>query len=103
MRLRKGLVVVVSTPGRLLDHIENTECFKLQKLRWIVLDEADRLLDMGFGATIEAVLQYIRGEEFQGGNSPRVPALKRNVTPLSQKNGTTGALLSLRGALICAI
>ena len=82
MRLRKGLVVVVSTPGRLLDHIENTECFKLQKLRWIVLDEADRLLDMGFGATIEAVLQYIRGEEFQGGNSPRVPApkAKRNTT-----------------------
>ncbi len=82
VRLRKGLVIVVSTPGRLLDHIENTECFNLQKLRWIVLDEADRLLDMGFGATIDAILKYIRGEEFQGGNNPRVPApkVKRNTT-----------------------
>lgn len=47
-RLRKGVNVLVATPGRLLDHLRTTESFKLNNLRWIVLDEADRLLDMGF-------------------------------------------------------
>lgn len=46
-RLRKGVVVLVATPGRLLDHIKTTESFNLTKLRWVVMDEADRLLDMG--------------------------------------------------------
>jgi ATP-dependent RNA helicase DDX31/DBP7 len=46
-RLRKGIVIVVSTPGRLLDHLKTTEAFELRNLRWLVLDEADRLLDMG--------------------------------------------------------
>lgn len=42
-RLRKGIVVVVGTPGRLLDHLKATECFNLSRLRWVVLDEADRV------------------------------------------------------------
>lgn len=46
-RLRKGIVVLVGTPGRLLDHLSSTESFLLTKLRWVVLDEVDRLLDMG--------------------------------------------------------
>jgi superfamily II DNA/RNA helicase len=46
-RLRKGIVVLVGTPGRLLDHLSSTESFTLTKLRWVVLDEVDRLLDMG--------------------------------------------------------
>lgn len=51
-RLRKGVTVLVSTPGRLLDHLKTTESFSLTKLRWIVLDEADRLLDMGTSLSI---------------------------------------------------
>ena len=46
-RLRKGVVILVSTPGRLLDHLKTTESFVVNQLKWIVLDEADRLLDMG--------------------------------------------------------
>lgn len=46
-RLRKGITILVGTPGRLLDHLKTTESFNLTNLRWIVLDEADRLLDMG--------------------------------------------------------
>lgn len=46
-RLRKGIVVLVGTPGRLLDHLSSTESFLLTRLRWVVLDEVDRLLDMG--------------------------------------------------------
>jgi hypothetical protein len=47
-RLRKGVTLLVATPGRLLDHLENTASFRTHDLRWLVLDEADRLLDLGF-------------------------------------------------------
>ena len=47
-RLRKGLNVVVATPGRLLDHLEKTTAFHTNELQWLILDEADRLLDLGF-------------------------------------------------------
>lgn len=51
-RLRKGVHVLVATPGRLLDHLQNTEAFRVDALAWLVLDEADRLLDLGFGKKI---------------------------------------------------
>jgi DEAD/DEAH box helicase len=47
-RLRKGVSVLVATPGRLLDHLQKTKSFRTSELRWLVLDEADRLLDLGF-------------------------------------------------------
>ena len=65
VRLRKGLVVVSGTPGRLLDHLLTTESFTLQCLKWIVFDEADRLLDLGFGETIKKIIGYIKGDEAQ--------------------------------------
>ena len=51
-RLRRGVTVLVATPGRLLDHLQNSEAFRVEELRWLVLDEADRLLDLGFMAKI---------------------------------------------------
>jgi ATP-dependent RNA helicase DDX31/DBP7 len=65
-RLRKGIVVLTSTPGRLLDHIRATESFDLTNLRWIVMDEVDRLLDMGFEQTILEILSRIKGERLPG-------------------------------------
>ncbi|RMZ57417.1 hypothetical protein APUTEX25_004251 [Auxenochlorella protothecoides] len=55
-RLRKGVHVLVATPGRLLDHLQNTEAFRVDALAWLVLDEADRLLDLGFGKKIAEIL-----------------------------------------------
>ena len=57
-RLRKGVTVLVATPGRLLDHLQSTAAFKTDRLRWLVLDEADRLLDLGFEQKIGAMLGY---------------------------------------------
>ena len=51
-RLRKGITILVATPGRLLDHLRTTESFNLNNLQWIVLDEADRLLDLGLSITL---------------------------------------------------
>jgi superfamily II DNA/RNA helicase len=60
-RLRKGCALVVATPGRLLDHLLSTESFVCDSrtLRWLVLDEADRLLDLGFGAQIKKIVESI--------------------------------------------
>ncbi len=60
-RLRKGLPILVSTPGRLLDHLQNTSSFNVGKCRWLVLDEADRLMDLGFEETIKGILQGLEG------------------------------------------
>ncbi|KAI8913053.1 P-loop containing nucleoside triphosphate hydrolase protein [Powellomyces hirtus] len=58
-RLRKGVTILVATPGRLLDHLKTTESFHLGNLRWLVLDEADRLLELGFEDTLRDILRII--------------------------------------------
>lgn len=58
-KLRKGVSVLVATPGRLLDHLTNTSSFRTSKLRWLILDEADRLLDLGFEKKIREILQSL--------------------------------------------
>ncbi|KAJ7045739.1 P-loop containing nucleoside triphosphate hydrolase protein [Mycena alexandri] len=60
-RLRKGLPIIVSTPGRLLDHLQNTSSFNVAKCRWLVLDEADRLMELGFEETITGIIQGLDG------------------------------------------
>jgi ATP-dependent RNA helicase DDX31/DBP7 len=60
-RLRKGLPILVSTPGRLLDHLQNTSSFNVGKCRWLVLDEADRLMELGFEETITGIIQGLDG------------------------------------------
>jgi ATP-dependent RNA helicase RhlE len=55
---RRGVDVIVATPGRLLDHFQHPYA-KLDKLEILVLDEADRMLDMGFLPDIRRVLKQI--------------------------------------------
>ena len=55
-RLRKGVPIIVATPGRLVDHLENTKGFSLRSIRFLVLDEADRMLSMDFEEEITKVL-----------------------------------------------
>ncbi|KAF8441625.1 P-loop containing nucleoside triphosphate hydrolase protein [Boletus edulis BED1] len=60
-RLRKGIPILVSTPGRLLDHLQSTSSFNVGKCRWLVLDEADRLMELGFEETIKGIVQGLDG------------------------------------------
>ncbi|KAF9452306.1 DEAD-domain-containing protein [Macrolepiota fuliginosa MF-IS2] len=60
--LAKRPHVVVATPGRLMDHLEKTKGFNLRSIKFLVLDEADRLLDMDFGPSIDKILKLIPKE-----------------------------------------
>uniref|UniRef100_A0A0L0NVX3 ATP-dependent rRNA helicase RRP3 n=1 Tax=Candidozyma auris TaxID=498019 RepID=A0A0L0NVX3_CANAR len=54
--------IIVATPGRIVDHLENTKGFSLRKLRYLVMDEADRLLDLDFGPELDKILRVIPRE-----------------------------------------
>jgi len=56
--LRSGVDVIVATPGRLLDHLRMPYA-KLDKIEHLVLDEADRMLDMGFLPEIRKILRHV--------------------------------------------
>ncbi|XP_051893035.1 probable ATP-dependent RNA helicase DDX31 [Pristis pectinata] len=58
-RLRKGINILVSTPGRLVDHIKNTKNICFARVQWLVIDEADRLLDLGFEKDITVILNAL--------------------------------------------
>ena len=60
-RLRKGVDIVVATPGRLLDHMQQGT-IDLTKIEILVLDEADRMLDMGFIRDIRRILKVLPDE-----------------------------------------
>ncbi len=54
--LRTGVDVIVATPGRLLDHLRQGSC-KLDQVKFLVLDEADRMLDMGFLPDVRRIVE----------------------------------------------
>ena len=54
--LKSGVDVLVATPGRLLDHLEQGTC-KLDQIKYVVLDEADRMLDMGFLPDVRRIVE----------------------------------------------
>jgi ATP-dependent RNA helicase DDX31/DBP7 len=53
------VTIVVATPGRLLDHLQNTAAFKVDNLKYLVMDEADRLLDMGFERDVTQIVKTL--------------------------------------------
>jgi len=57
--LRNGVEIVIATPGRLMDFLEK-ETTNLRRVTYLVLDEADRMLDMGFEPQIRKILSQVR-------------------------------------------
>jgi ATP-dependent RNA helicase DDX5/DBP2 len=57
--LQRGVEVVIATPGRLIDMLESQKT-NLRRITYLVLDEADRMLDMGFEPQIRKIIGQIR-------------------------------------------
>ena len=96
--------VIVATPGRLVDHLEKTKGFSLRNLKYLVMDEADRLLDMDFGPSIDKLLKFIPRERrtylFSATMSSKVESLQRaslrdpvRISVSSNKYQTVSTLL----------
>ena len=60
-QLRRGVQIVVATPGRLIDHVKHGS-IQLESVKYVVLDEADRMLDMGFIDDIKFILFYVNDD-----------------------------------------
>jgi ATP-dependent RNA helicase DDX18/HAS1 len=60
--LIKGINILVSTPGRLLDHLQNTRGFHYQRLQMLVIDEADRILEQGFEEDMHQIIKCLPKE-----------------------------------------
>lgn len=73
--------IIVATPGRLLDHLENTKGFSLRTLKYLVIDEADRLLDLDFGPVLDKIFKVLPRERrtflFSATMSSKVESLQR--------------------------
>uniref|UniRef100_A0A5F5PHI8 RNA helicase n=1 Tax=Equus caballus TaxID=9796 RepID=A0A5F5PHI8_HORSE len=59
LALAKKPHIVIATPGRLIDHLENTKGFNLRALKYLVMDEADRILNMDFETEVDKILKVI--------------------------------------------
>jgi ATP-dependent RNA helicase DDX31/DBP7 len=82
-RLRKGVNILIATPGRLLDHVQNTQAFVTSKLRWLVLDEADRLLDMGFEKQVLGIIDFVKKQKQELSDRTKEKACEQQTLLLS--------------------
>jgi ATP-dependent RNA helicase DeaD len=77
--LKRGAQIVLGTPGRIIDHLERGT-LKLDRLRFIVLDEADRMLDMGFRDDIKKILDAMPADRQTAFFSATVsPAIRKLI------------------------
>lgn len=85
-RIRKGCNILIATPGRLGDHLDNTKTLDVGTVRWLVLDEGDRMMEMGFEQDLKKIVSTIRKDPLKTTNKDGVQlekALpKRRVTVL---------------------
>ena len=84
-KLKKNVHIVVGTPGRILDHIKR-KTLSLTSLTFLVLDEADEMLDMGFIDDIKEVLKVVPEEKRMLMFSATVPLLVQNLASSFMKN-----------------
>lgn len=86
-RLRKGVNILIATPGRLADHLDNTEVLNVSTVRWLVLDEGDRLMELGFEEEIKGIVEKIG---------------KRNAAMEKRKGLDLSALPNRRVTILCS-
>ena len=94
--IRRGIHVIVATPGRLLDMLRK-KMIRLDVCRLLVLDEADRMIDMGFEEDVRAIFSFFRGQRqtllFSATMPKKIAAFARSalVKPVTVNVGRAGA------------
>lgn len=86
-----GISILIATPGRLLDHLKNTSSFNYSNLQWIVFDEADMILELGFGKALEEILEFFGS---RAGASDQTGNKKADVKMGSRQNLLLSATLN---------
>ncbi|KAH8620165.1 putative DEAD DEAH box helicase [Trypanosoma vivax] len=107
-RLSAGVSIVVGTPGRVHDHVQHCAKWDLSRLRYLVLDEADRMLADGFQRSLDAIVRHLpRSRQtflFSATNSKSVGELARlslSRTPLFiSTNGNAPTTVPLDGEAV---
>ena len=64
-KLAKGVNLIIATPGRLLDHLQNTQGFVYKNIKALVIDEADRILEVGFEDEMRQIVKILPKDERQ--------------------------------------
>jgi len=64
-KLQKGVNLLIATPGRLLDHLQNTQGFIFKNVKALVIDEADRILEVGFEDEMKQIVKILPKEDRQ--------------------------------------
>jgi ATP-dependent RNA helicase DDX31/DBP7 len=99
-RLRKGVNILIATPGRLLDHLQNTHSLKIEKLRHLVLDEADRLLDLGFGLEVKRIVKLTDERIKENGREGRRHSALISATLTEEIRRLTGSIMQRQPTFI---
>jgi len=86
--LRAGAPFVIATPGRLLDHMKQ-RTLHLREVHTLILDEADRMLDMGFAPALREILRNMPGERQTMLFSATLPREIQQLTHMALKNPAT--------------
>ncbi|WPH04422.1 Hypothetical protein R9X50_00731300 [Acrodontium crateriforme] len=96
-RLRKGLNILVATPGRLADHLNSTEVLDVSQVRWLVLDEGDRLMELGFENDIQKIVSVLnlRSRKIQEHPVPGLPERRTTVLCSATIKATVDQLSSI--------
>lgn len=95
-RIRHGVHIMIATPGRLMDML-NKKMFNLQVCRYLVLDEADRMIDMGFEEDVRTIFSYFKGQRqtllFSATMPKKIQNFARSalVKPVTVNVGRAGA------------
>jgi ATP-dependent RNA helicase DDX18/HAS1 len=88
-RLVKGVNLLVATPGRLLDHLQNTAGFVFRNLACLVVDEADRILEIGFEEEMRQIVKLLPRDRqtmlFSATQTTKARALRRAPTHALQR------------------
>ena len=96
--LRRGVHIVVGTPGRIMDHLEKGT-LDLSQLRFLVLDEADEMLKMGFADDVETILAETPEDKHVALFSATMPAQIRRI---SKKYLTDAAEITVKNKTVTA-